>query len=52
MILQNKNYKINLGVVKCESGKSNDIFETFKKLLNDFDAWKSVTMIVYMILQQ
>ena len=37
---------MNFGIVKCESGKSNDIFEAFKKLLNDFDAWKCISMII------
>ena len=45
-MLQNENNKINLGIVKCESGNSNDIFEALKKLLNDFDAWKCITMIM------
>ena len=43
---QNENNKINLRNVKCESGKSHDIFEALKKLLNDFDAWKCVTIIM------
>ena len=46
VILPNEKRKINLGIVKCESGKSNDIFEAFKKLLNDFDAWKCISMII------
>ena len=37
-MLQNENNKINLGIVKFKSGKSNDIFEALQKLLNDFDA--------------
>ena len=44
-ILQNEKRKINLGIVKCESGKSNDIFEAFEQLLIDFDAWKCISMI-------
>ena len=45
-MLQNENNKIILGIVKCESGKPYDIFEALKKLLNDFEAWKCITMII------
>ena len=45
-MLQNEYNKINLGIVKHENGKSNDIFEALQKLLNSIDAWKCITMII------
>ena len=43
-MFQSENNKIILGIVKYESEKSNDIFKALKKLLNNFDAWKCITM--------
>src|SRR6185436_3778580 len=44
--LQSPSRKLNLGIIVCESGSAEDIFSAMKKLLDDFDAWKSIKMIV------
>lgn len=37
--------EFKLGVVKCESGSPQDIFNSLQSLLNQFDAWKTIKMI-------
>jgi hypothetical protein len=44
--LQSPSRKLNLGIIVCESGSAEDIFSPMKKLLDDFDAWKCIKMIV------
>ena len=37
---------INLGALYCKSPSSNDIFSEIKGILNNYDAWQSIAMIV------
>ena len=46
VILKSSLRELRLGVLKCESGSSQDIFTPLKSLLNEFDAWKNIKMIV------
>lgn len=46
VILKSSLRELKLGVVKCESGSSQDIFNALQRLLNEFDAWKNFKMIV------
>lgn len=44
--LKNSKRTLNLGVLSCKSGSAEDIFSPMKALLNEYDAWKSVKMII------
>ena len=46
VILKSSPRELKLGIVKCESGSSQDIFNALQSLLNEFDAWKNFKMIV------
>ena len=35
-----------LGILPCASGSAKDIFEPLEELLNDYDAWNSIRMII------
>ena len=36
----------NFGIVKCNSGKAIYIFNSIQSILNEYDAWDSMAMIV------
>ena len=46
IILQNCDISFKLGIVKCNSGKAMDIFNSIQSMLNEYDAWSSMAMIV------
>ena len=46
MCLQNENRIINLGILTCKNGSSRAIFEEIKTLMDEYDAWKSIKMII------
>lgn len=37
---------IRLGVVRCKSGSSKDIYDALEKVIDEYDAWSSIRMIV------
>ena len=44
--LQSSTRDTNLGLAKCNGSTSNEIFQEIKFILNDFNAWSSIKMIV------
>jgi len=44
--LKNSARSLNLGVLACSSGSAEDIFTPMKALLDEYDAWRSVKMII------
>ena len=44
--LQNENRIINLGILTCKNGFSRAIFKEIKTLMDEYDAWKSIKMII------
>ena len=44
--LQNERRMIKLGIAKCESGSAQDIYNGLEEILNEFDAWHSIKMII------
>lgn len=37
---------IRLGVVRCKSGSSKDIYDALEKVIDEYDAWSSIKMII------
>lgn len=37
---------IRLGVARCKSGSSKDIYDALEKVIDEYDAWSSIKMIV------
>ena len=46
MCLQNKNRIINLGILTCTNGSSIAIFKEIKTLMDEYDAWKNIKMLI------
>ena len=46
VILQNEKRKINLELLNVKVENPMIFLKLFKKLLNDFDAWKCISMII------
>lgn len=46
VVLKSPVRELKLGIVKCDSGSSEHIFNALQGLLNEFDAWKNIKMIV------
>ena len=44
--LQNEDRLINLGILTCKNGSSRAIFKEIKTLMDEYDVWKSIKMIV------
>ena len=44
--LQSSVRQINLGVLKCTNGTSQQIYNEIKKLLDEHDAWSCIQMVV------
>ena len=44
--LQNVRRNMKLAAVSCESGKANDIFHSIQEVLNHYDAWSSIKIII------
>ena len=44
--LQNKNRIINLGILTCTNGSSIAIFEEIKTLMDEYDAWMNIKMLI------
>ena len=44
--LKSPSKTINMGVIVCDSGTAADVFLGLKNLLDEFDAWKNIKMIV------
>ena len=44
--LQNSNTEIKLGIAKCVNGSAEGIFDGISNILNSFDAWSAIKMIV------
>jgi len=38
--------ELKFGILKCDSGSSQDIFNALERLLNEFDAWGNFKMII------
>ena len=45
-IFQKESCTLNLAVLHCESGSANAIYGELKKVLDQFDAWKNIAMII------
>lgn len=37
---------IRLGVARCKSGSSQDIYDALEKVIDEYDAWSSIKMII------
>ena len=37
---------IRLGVARCENGSSQDIYDALEKVIDEYDAWSSIKMII------
>lgn len=47
VVLQHASHPvINLGILHCKSGSANDIFIKLKELLNQYDGWNAIAMII------
>ena len=46
MCLQNENWIINLGILTCTNGSSIAIFVEIKTLMNKYDDWKNIKMLI------
>ena len=46
VLLKNQNKEIKLAVLNLENGKSETIFNGIKNVINEFDLWKSIKMII------
>ena len=44
--LKNELRTLRLGILICESGKGKDIHKELKKLIDEYDAWNAIVMIV------
>jgi len=44
--LQNEQRSIKLGILLCRSGSAGDIFNELKNLLDEFDCWERIKMII------
>jgi len=44
--LTNSFRELKLGIVKCPSGSSQDIFNELKTLLDEFEPWGNLKMII------
>lgn len=44
--LQSVDRLIKLGILKCESGSSADVYKEIELLLTDFDCWKVIKMVI------
>ena len=44
--LQNPTKEIKLGVVRCENGSAENIFKGIVSILDDYDVWSSIKMII------
>ena len=38
--------ELKFGILKCDSGSSQDIINALERLLNEFDAWGNFKMII------
>ena len=38
--------EIKLGVVRCKSGSSQDVYDSIKTIIDDYDAWGVIKMII------
>ena len=44
--LKSSTREIRLGIARCKSGSSQDIYEALFKIIDEYDAWSSITMII------
>lgn len=45
-LLKNVSTEIKLGVVRCKSGSAKDIYNELNQLIDDYNAWKNIGMII------
>ncbi|KAL7632014.1 UNVERIFIED_CONTAM: hypothetical protein RMT77_017664 [Armadillidium vulgare] len=46
VFLQSPTKEIKLGVIKCESGSAENIFKGIGTIIDDYDTWSSIKMII------
>ena len=46
IFLQSPTKEIKLGVIRCESGSAENIFKGIRTIIDDYDAWSSIKMII------
>lgn len=46
VLLKNATTEIKLGVLKCESGSAKAIHKELHQLINEYNAWKNIRMII------
>lgn len=46
IVLQSETRQIKLGIRKCDSGSAQDIYNEIENVLEEFDAWSSIKMII------
>ena len=46
VVLRNPSNEIKLGILRCETGSSKHIYEELRQLINDYNAWKNICMII------
>lgn len=46
VLLNNAIIEIKLGVLECENGSAKAIYNELQKLINEYDAWKNIGMII------
>ena len=44
--LKSSTRDIRLGVARCKSGSSQDIYDALEKVIDEYDAWSSIKMII------
>ncbi|KAG0724778.1 hypothetical protein GWK47_004959 [Chionoecetes opilio] len=44
--LKSATREIKLGVVRCKSGSSQDVYDALEKIIDEYDAWSSIKMIL------
>jgi len=46
VLLKNVSTEIKLGVVRCKSGSAKDIYNEIHQLIEEYDAWKNIGMVI------
>ena len=46
VLLKNSEAEIKLSILKCENGSAKDIHRELHSLINDYDAWRNIRMII------
>ena len=46
VVLRNPSNEIKLGILRCETGSSKHIYKELRQLINDYNAWTNICMII------